>query len=86
MSDHIILEIISLVLILIGTILLASTSIYTKKAARELGVPRIAGNTDEENDKLPAVKYFRKQSLFSIPGLILLIIGIILQIFLLFFS
>jgi hypothetical protein len=65
---------------LVGATVLAWGLLITKKDALKLGVPRYAGDTDEENLKLPAVQDRIKQSLIAKIGLALLVIGFLLQI------
>lgn len=75
-------SIISLIIIAIGTGLLAKSTIVSKKDAIELGVSRIVGNTNEENLKLPSVQFFLRQSRIAKLGLLIVIGGIIFQIIL----
>jgi hypothetical protein len=74
------LNIIGLFLDILGAIALSYSLIINRKQAIKLGVPKYAGETDEENLKLPFVKELLKQSRNAKIGLILLIIGFILQI------
>lgn len=69
-----------MIIIGIGTGLLAKATIVSKKDAIELGVSRIAGDTDEENLKLPTVKFFLRQSKIAKSGLWLVIGGIAIQV------
>lgn len=62
---------------------MAKATIVSKKEAIDLGVSRIVGDTDEENLKLPNVKFFLRQSQFAKIGIILVIIGIVIQALLL---
>jgi hypothetical protein len=80
-----ILSIISLIAIAVGTGFLAKATIVSKKDALELGVSRVAGNTDEENLQLPAVQFFLKQSRLARTGLTIVVFGLFFQIILLIF-
>ncbi|MEK6831414.1 MAG: hypothetical protein AABY17_01480 [Thermoproteota archaeon] len=84
-SDSMLLSIISLIAIALGTGFLGKATIVSKKDAIELGVSRIAGDTDEENLKLPAVQFFLKQSRLARIGLSIVVLGILLQVVLLVF-
>ena len=80
--NNLIGSITSLVIIAIGTGLLAKATIVSKKDAIELGVPRVGGDTNEENLKLPSVQFFLRQSCIAKLGLLIVIGGIIFQIIL----
>ena len=79
------LSIISLIAIAVGTGFLAKATIVSNKDAIELGVSRVAGDTDEENLKLPAVQFFLKQSRRARIGLTIVLFGFFFQIILLIF-
>jgi len=65
---------------IIGVVVLAYGLIISKKDAIALGISRICGNTDEENLALPQVRDRLKQSRNAKIGMVLLVIGFILQI------
>lgn len=79
MNDN--LTIIGLVFNVLGSLSLAGGLFISKKEALDLGVSRWAGETEEENLKLPQVKDRLKQRTWGIIGAILLIIGFALQFF-----
>ena len=62
-----------------GAALIAYDLIIPKKKAVELGVSRVAGDTDEENLKLPQVKDRLKQSRNAKIAMLLLTVGFMLQ-------
>lgn len=64
----------------LGSISIATGLFITKKQALELGKAKYSGRTDEENLKLPAVKDRLKQRKYAIIGVMLLIIGLLLQL------
>lgn len=63
----------------VGGWVLASILIMSKKEAIETGVTRFAGDTDEEDFKLPMVQLFWRQSRRTIAGMTLITIGCLLQ-------
>ena len=65
---------------IIGVGLLSWGLFVSEEKAIELGVSRVAGDTDEENVTLPAVADRLKQSLFAKWGLPILVAGFVLQI------
>lgn len=65
---------------IIGVSLLSWGLFTSKKKAIKLGVMRLAGDTDEENLKLPAVADRLKQSFFAKVGLPILVTGFLCQI------
>lgn len=65
---------------IIGAVVLTYGLIISKKDAIELGISRICGNTDEENLALPQVRDRLKQSRNAKIGMVLLVIGFMLQI------
>ncbi len=73
-------NVVGLLFDLVGATFLAWGLIITKKDAIKLGVTRLAGDTDEENLKLPSVQDRIKQSSNAKIGLALLVIGFLLQI------
>ena len=64
----------------VGTIVAASGLIVSERQAINLGVGRWAGETDEENLKLPAVQNLLKQRRNAIIGLSLITLGFALQL------
>jgi len=69
-----------LIINFIGSIFISFGLFVSKKKALELGVSRWAGNSDEENLKLPLVQSFLIQSRNAKFGIILLAIGFFFQI------
>jgi hypothetical protein len=69
-----------LVLDVAGAIVLAYGLIISRDDALRLGVGRWAGDTDEENVKLPQVRDRLRQSRNAKIGLVLLFCGFVLQI------
>lgn len=74
------LNILGLALSLAGTISLALGLIISRKQALKIGVSRMAEETDEQNIHLPFVRDELRESRFALTGLILLVIGFLLQI------
>jgi hypothetical protein len=74
------LNVIGLSLTLLGAIFLACNYLISNKKAAELGVSRVAGETLEENLKLPAVQDRLKQRRYAIIGLSMVILGFVIQI------
>jgi hypothetical protein len=64
----------------LGALLMAWDFIISKNRAVELSLPRYVSSIDEENRKLPEVKYRLKQSRNVKIGVVLLTIGFLLQI------
>jgi hypothetical protein len=64
-----------------AALFLLSAAIVSKRKALDLGVPRWAGSTDEENARLPQVQDRLLQSRRATWGLVLLAAGSALQIF-----
>ncbi len=69
-----------LVLDAAGVLTIASAALVTKERAVELGVMRIAGDTTEENLRLPAVQALLSESRRTFWGLLLIALGFVLQI------
>ena len=65
---------------IVGVTLLSLGLFVSKKRAINLGVPRLAGGSDNENLTLPAVADLLKQSRFAKVGLPILASGFALQI------
>jgi hypothetical protein len=65
---------------LVGATFLAWDLFIKKKDAIKLGVTRWAGDSDEENLKLPAVQDRIRQSSNARIGFALLVIGFLLQL------
>lgn len=78
MSNY--LNISGLILSFLGSLSLARGLFISKKEALELGVSRWAGETDEENLKLPQVEDRLRQKKWGIIGGILLFSGFTLQL------
>ncbi len=64
---------------IVGAWILAAGLFISEEEAVELGVTRFAGETDEENLRLPAVKDRLRQSTRAKRGLVLLVLGFLLQ-------
>ena len=64
---------------IVGTIVVVSAVLTWKERAIEAGVPRIAGETDDENLKLPAVRERLNPSRRAAIGVSLLVAGFGLQ-------
>lgn len=74
------LNVIGLILGLLGSLSLVRGLFISRRKALELGLPRWAGATDEENLKLPQVQDRLKQKKWGIIGAILLFTGFTLQL------
>jgi hypothetical protein len=74
------LDITGLMIALAGVIILTLGLIVSRKQALKIGVSRIAEETDDKNICLPHVRDELRESRFALIGLILLIIGFLLQI------
>lgn len=64
---------------ILGALLLLSGVFLTKSKAVEIGVTRIAGDTEEENLKLPVVTNLIFQSRRAVLGTVSLVVGFVLQ-------
>jgi hypothetical protein len=74
------LDILGLVIAMSGAIVLASGLVISRKQALRVGVARVADDNDELNLKLPHVCRKQRESRFALVGMVLLIIGFLLQI------
>lgn len=74
------LDILGLVIAMSGAIVLACGLIISRKQALRVGVPRITGDDDELNVCLPHVRRKQRESRFALVGMVLLVIGFLLQI------
>lgn len=74
------LDILGLVIAMSGAIVLACALIISRKQALRVGVARVADDNDELNVNLPHVRNKRRESRFAMIGLILLVLGFLLQI------
>jgi len=63
-----------------ATIVLACALIISRKQALRVGVSRMAEDTDDVNVNLPLVRNKLRESRFALIGVILLIVGFLLQI------
>lgn len=72
--------IIASLLIVVGGFLLARSFFFSKKTAINLGLSRVCGSTDEENEKLPLVQFFLKARRDSVIGFSLIVCGVTIQI------
>jgi hypothetical protein len=64
---------------LLGALYTVANPFLTKKEAIEIGAPRFAGDTDEENENLPLVQDIIRQSRKARLGLGLIASGFALQ-------
>jgi hypothetical protein len=64
---------------IVGAAILVTGLFISNERAIELGVTRLAGDTDEANLKLPAVRDRLNQSRRAVIGLSVLAIGFLLQ-------
>lgn len=74
------LDILGLVIAMSGAIVLACALIISKKQALRVGVARVADDNDELNVNLPHVRRKQRESRFALVGVILLVVGFLLQI------
>lgn len=74
------LDILGLVVAMTGAIVLACGLIVSRREAVSIGVSRMVEESDERNLNLPHVCHQLRQSRFALIGLILLIVGFLLQI------
>jgi len=74
------LDILGLVIAMVGAIVLACGLIVSRKQAIRIGVSRVSEDDDEINVNLPNVRNTLRQSRLAFIGLILLIVGFLLQI------
>lgn len=63
----------------VGALLILSGVFLTKSKAIKIGVPRLAGDTDEENLRLPSVANLIFQSRRAVWGTVCLVVGFVLQ-------
>ena len=68
-----------LFLAFVGTVILIVVQFLSKEQAINIGVTRLAGDTDEENEKLPQVQQLLKQSKYAKIGLVFVALGFLLQ-------
>ena len=74
------LDIIGLVIALLGALSVAYGLIIPKKQALKVGVSRMSEDSNDKNIKLPHVRDEIRESNFARIGVILLIVGFLLQI------
>lgn len=74
------LDFVGLVLALSGAVILALGLITSRRQALNIGVPRMAEDSDEKNICLPSVRDRLRESRFALIGGVLLTIGFLLQI------
>ena len=74
------IDIFGLLLCLSGAILLANGLMISRKQALSIGVSRVADDSDEVNVGLPHVQNKLREARFARIGMILLVIGFLLQI------
>jgi hypothetical protein len=74
------LDILGLVIAMSGAIVLPCALVISKKQALSVGVARVADDNDELNVKLPHVCRKQRESRYALIGMVLLIIGFLLQI------
>jgi hypothetical protein len=73
-------DILGLVIAMSGAILLACGLLISRKQAVRVGVARVADDNDESNVNLPLVRQKQRESRFALVGMVLLVIGFLLQI------
>ena len=74
------LDILGLVITMSGAMVLASGLVISRKQALRVGVSRVAEDSDELNVRLPHVNNKLREARFALIGMILLVIGFLLQI------
>lgn len=74
------LDILGLVVTMSGAIVLACALVISRNEALRVGVARVADETDELNVNLPHVRRLQRESCFALVGMVLLVIGFLLQI------
>lgn len=74
------LDILGLVVTMSGAIVLACALVISRNEALRVGVARVADETDELNVNLPHVRRLQRESCFAFVGMVLLVIGFLLQI------
>jgi hypothetical protein len=74
------LDILGLVVAMSGAIVLACAFVISRNEALRVGVARVADDNDELNVKLPHVCRLQRESRFALIGMVLLVIGFVLQI------
>jgi len=74
------LDILGLVVAMTGAVVLACGLIVSRKEALQIGVSRMAEDADERNIDLPHVRNMLRQSRLALIGLMLLVVGFLLQI------
>jgi hypothetical protein len=65
---------------LAGAITLARGLVTPRKDALNNGTPRLAGESDEQNQCLPQVRDRMRQSRFAFIGIIIMAVGFLLQV------
>jgi hypothetical protein len=73
-------DILGLLVALSGAIVLACALVISRKQALSVGVARVADDNDELNLNLPHVRRKQRESRFAFVGMVLLVIGFLLQI------
>jgi ABC-type Fe3+-siderophore transport system permease subunit len=74
------LDILGLVIAMSGAIVLGCAFVISRNEALRVGVSRVADYDDELNVKLPHVCRLQRQSRCALVGVVLLVIGFLLQI------
>ncbi|MCB0260490.1 MAG: hypothetical protein KDH97_00175 [Calditrichaeota bacterium] len=74
------LNLLGLIISLCGIIILAAGLIISRRQALKIGVSRMAEDEDQKNIHLPHVRDELRESRFAVLGLLLLVIGFLLQI------
>lgn len=69
-----------LMLDLAGFAVITSAVVLSKKKALQIGVSRMAGDSDEENLRLPMVMALRENSTRSLIGGVMIVLGFALQL------
>jgi len=68
-----------LFLAFVGSVILIVVQFLSKKQAINIGLARLSGKTDAENEKLPQVQQLLKQSKFAKIGFVFVALGFLLQ-------
>ena len=80
MSDQRWFTVAGLIFDVIGVVIIAVPLVVSKRKAVEIGAPHFAGDTLEENLRLPAVRDRLQQSRLAKWGLGLIALGFVLQL------
>jgi len=73
-------DVVGLIMALVGAMTLACGLIVSRKQALKMGVSRMAEDSDDKNICLPQVRDKIKEARFALIGIVLLVVGFILQL------